>query len=150
MSEVAKTWKVIVMAISVPPLLLMIFAAILGDDISNQAFKRFGNALITGYTFSTGLLFINMFFYADSRHRPLAPLFGMMLATIFGSIITVWLLSQGDLLLEENGSVRAQALSNIVRILVSLVALIMAVTVAVGGTFVAITSRPKRKLFEEE
>ena len=150
MSEVSKTWKIIIMAISAPPLLLMIVAVILGDDITSQSFKRFANALITGYTFGAGLLFINMFFYADSRHRPLAPLFGMMLATIFGSMITLWLLSQGDLLLEENGSVRAQALSNIVRTLVSLVALIMAVAVVVGGTFVAITSRPKRKLFEEE
>tara|TARA_B110000438_G_scaffold16226_1_gene15247 strand:- start:6829 stop:7281 length:453 start_codon:yes stop_codon:yes gene_type:complete len=150
MSEVSKTWKIIIMAISAPPLLLMIIAVILGDDITSQSFKRFANALITGYTFGAGLLFINMFFYADSRHRPLAPLFGMMLATIFGSMITLWLLSQGDLLLEENGSVRAQALSNVVRILVSLLALIMAVAVAVGGTFVAITSRPKRKLFEEE
>ena len=150
MSEVSKTWKIIIMAISAPPLLLMIIAVILGDDVTSQSFKRFANALITGYTFGAGLLFINMFFYADSRHRPLAPLFGMMLATIFGSMITLWLLSQGDLLLEENGSVRAQALSNIVRILVSLVALIMAVAVAVGGTFVAITSRPKRRLFEEE
>ena len=150
MSEVSKTWKIILMAISAPPLLLMIIAVILGDDVTSQSFKRFANALITGYTFGAGLLFINMFFYADSRHRPLAPLFGMMLATIFGSMITLWLLSQGDLLLEENGSVRAQALSNIVRILVSLVALIMAIAVAVGGTFVAITSRPKRRLFEEE
>lgn len=145
-----KTWKVIVMAISVPPLLLMIIAALLGDDISNQAFKRFGNALITGYTFSAGLLFINMFFYADSRQRPLAPLFGMLLATIFGAIITLWLLSQGELLLEDNGSTRAQALSNVVRILVSLIALMMAIIVSVGGVFVAITSRPNRKLFEEE
>ena len=150
MSEVSKTWRIIIMAISAPPLLLMIIAVILGDEVTGQSFKRFANALITGYTFSAGLLFINMFFYADSRHRPLAPLFGMMLATISGSMITLWLLSQGDLLLEENGSVRAQALSNIVRILVSLVALIMAVAVAVGGTFVAITSRPKRRLFEEE
>ncbi|MCS5534146.1 MAG: hypothetical protein NZ736_07815 [Candidatus Poseidoniaceae archaeon] len=150
MSEVSKTWKVIVMAISVPPLLLMIIGALLGDDISNLAFKRFGNALITGYTFSTGLLFINMFFYADSRQRPLAPLFGMLLATIFGTMITLWLLSQGDLLLEDNGSARAQALSNIVRILVSSLALIMAVVVSVGGVFVAITSRPNRNLFEEE
>ena len=150
MSEVSKTWKIILMAISAPPLLLMIIAVILGDDVTSQSFKRFANALITGYTFGAGLLFINMFFYADSRHRPLAPLFGMMLATIFGSMITLWLLSQGDLLLEENGSARAQALSNIVRILVSLMALIMAVAVAVGGTFVAITSRPKRRLFEEE
>lgn len=150
MSEMVKTWKVIVMAISVPPLLLMIIAALLGDDISNQAFKRFGNALITGYTFSAGLLFINMFFYADSRQRPLAPLFGMLLATIFGAMITLWLLSQGELLLENNGSTRAQALSNVVRILVSLIALMMAIVVSVGGVFVAITSRPNRKLFEEE
>ena len=150
MSEMVKTWKIIVMAISVPPLLLMLIAALLGDDISNLAFKRFGNALITGYTFSTGLLFINMFFYADSRQRPLAPLFGMLLATTFGAIITLWLLSQGELLLEANGSTRAQALSNVVRILVSLIALIMAIVVSGGGVFVAITSRPNRKLFEEE
>jgi len=91
-----------------------------------------------------------MFFYADSRQRPLAPLFGMLLATIFGAIITLWLLSQGELLLENNGSTRAQALSNVVRILVSLIALMMAIVVSVGGVFVAITSRPNRKLFEEE
>mgnify|MGYP000935667234 FL=1 len=150
MSGVAKTWKVIVMAISVPPLLLMIIAALLGDDIGAQAFKRFGNALITGYTFSAGILAINMFFYADSRKRPLAPLFGMLLATIIGVMTTLWLLSQGELLLEDNGSAMAQAFSNLVRILVSTLAMMMAVIIAVGGVFVAITSRPNRKLFEEE
>ena len=150
MSEIAKTWKVIVMAISVPPLLLMIIAALLGDDIGSQAFKRFGNALITGYTFCAGILSINMFFYADSRKRPLAPLFGMLFATLFGAMVTLWLLSQGDLLLEENGSAMAQAFSNLVRILVSSMAMMMAVVISVGGVFVAITSRPKRKLFEEE
>ncbi|MBT5254888.1 MAG: hypothetical protein HOL72_03900 [Euryarchaeota archaeon] len=150
MSEIAKTWKVIVMAISVPPLLLMIIAALLGDDIGSQAFKRFGNALITGYTFCAGILSINMFFYADSRKRPLAPLFGMLFATLFGAMVTLWLLSQGDLLLEENGSAMAQAFSNLVRILVSTLAMGMAVIITVGGVFVAITSRPKRKLFEEE
>jgi hypothetical protein len=91
-----------------------------------------------------------MFFYADSRNRPMAPLFGMILATLTGAMVTLWLLSQGDLLLEANGSAMAQAFSNLVRILVSSMAMMMAVVVSVGGVFVAITSRPKRKLFEEE
>lgn len=150
MNKQSKSWKVIIMAICFPPLLLMLIAVFLGDDITNQAFKRFANAVITGYTFSAGLLLVNMFFYADSRQRPLAPLFGMLFATLCGALITLWLLSQGDLLLEENGSARAQALSNLVRILVSSMALIMALAVSVGGAFVAITSKPNSELFEEE
>ena len=91
-----------------------------------------------------------MFFYADSRKRPMAPLFGMALATLIGAMVTMWLLSQGDLLLEANGSAMAQGFSNLVRILVSTLAMMMAVVITVGGLFVAITSRPKRNLFEEE
>jgi hypothetical protein len=60
------------------------------------------------------------------------------------------LISNSDLLLEANSGIRAQILSNIVRLLVSGTAMATAGLLAVGLTFAAITGRPRRVLFYEE
>ena len=98
-----------------------------------------------------GILLIgNLFFYADSRHRPLAPLVGMVFALSVGLIISWILISYENLLLEANSGLRAQMLSNVVRLLVSVTAMGLASILAIGTTFALITGRPRRELFIEE
>ena len=68
-----------------------------------------------------------------------------------GGLITYFFLAQGDLLMENNGSIRAQALSNIIRFGTTVLAMTMAMVV-VGGTLLAslLNSPPKQLVFEEE
>jgi hypothetical protein len=98
-----------------------------------------------------GLILIgNLFFYADSRHRPSAPFVGMIFALAIGILIAWALISQDDLLLEANSGLRAQMLSNVVHLLVSGTAMMVASILAIGYTFAAITGRERSILFEEE
>ena len=98
-----------------------------------------------------GLILIgNLFFYADSRHRPFAPFFGMIFALAVGIVIAWALISNDDLLLEANSGLRAQMLSNVVHLLVSGTAMALASLLAIGVTFAMITGRSRRVLFEEE
>ena len=93
----------------------------------------------------------NLFFYADSRQRPLAPLFGMLSAAVMGVVVTVLLLNQGPLLMEDNGSIRAQILYNVVHMFVSAGAILLALALSLGFTFSTITAqKPRRTVFEEE
>ena len=98
-----------------------------------------------------GIILIgNLFFYADSRHRPLAPLVGMIFALAVGLALSWALISNDDLLLEANSGLRAQLLSNVVHLLVSGTAMALASILAFGMTFAMITGRERRLLFEEE
>jgi hypothetical protein len=54
------------------------------------------------------------------------------------------------LLLEANSGLRAQVLSNIVHLLVSATAMLLAAVLAIGTTFAMITGRKRSILFEEE
>ena len=123
---------------------------VFGDDFHPDSFKRFGNALLTSYVVVGILLIGNLFFYADSRHRPLAPLVGMVFALSVGLLISWILISYENLLLEANSGLRAQMLSNVVRLLVSVTAMGLASILAIGTTFALITGRPRRELFFEE
>jgi hypothetical protein len=92
-----------------------------------------------------------LFFYADSRQRPLAPLFGMLAAAAMGLLTSVILLDNTDMLMENNGSIRAQIMYNIVHMLVSAGAIVLAFGLALGLTFATITAQKARKTsFEEE
>ena len=76
---------------------------------------------------------------------------GMCLSVALGVGLTVFFLSQGELLMEDNGSVRAQALSNIVRFGTTMIALAMAAVIVFGTLFSSLMSGPKRTVhFEEE
>jgi len=105
---------------------------------------------LTSFIIMGILLLGNLIAYADSRHRPAAPLVGMLAAITVGILLAVALVSYSDLLLESNSGVRSQILSNIVRLLVSGSAMAIAGVLAVGLTFAAITGRPRRVLFYEE
>ena len=74
----------------------------------------------------------------------------MMVASAVGILVTWSLVSYDDLLLEANSGMRAQVLSNVVRLLVSGTAMLLASILAIGLTFAAITGRRRRVLFLEE
>ena len=150
MSKNGSSWKLLSLAAALPILVIIAIDISLGDDIHPESFKRFGNALLTSYVLMGILLMGNLFFYADSRHRPLAPFVGMMFAVGIGILISWALVSYDDLLLEANSGLRAQMLSNIVRLLVSSTAMLLASLLAIGTTFAMITGRKRRVLFDEE
>ena len=150
MRQQGSSWKLLVLAASLPILVLVAINVSLGDDFHPDSFKRFGNALLTSYVVVGILLIGNLFFYADSRHRPLAPLVGMVFALSVGLLISWILISYENLLLEANSGLRAQMLSNVVRLLVSVTAMGLASILAIGTTFALITGRARRELFFEE
>ena len=150
MKQQGSSWKLLVLAASLPILVLVAINVSLGDDFHPDSFKRFGNALLTSYVVVGILLIGNLFFYADSRHRPLAPLVGMVFALSVGLLISWILISYENLLLEANSGLRAQMLSNVVRLLVSVTAMGLASILAIGTTFALIAGRPRRELFFEE
>ena len=150
MSKPNASWIILGLAAILPILVLVAIDISLGDDIHPESFKRFGNAVLTSYVLMGIVLMGNLFFYADSRHRPLAPFVGMMFAVGVGIIISWSLVSYDDLLLEANSGLRAQMLSNIVHLLVSGTAMLLASILALGMTFATITGRKRRVLFEEE
>ena len=142
------------LAFFLPPLLILAIEMTLSGDFkhidSGVSFTRFANATLTAYTLCSLFLLGNLFFYGESRNRPLAPLVGMVVATALGVLATVLFIGQGSMLLENNGSVRAQTIYNIVHMFVSSGAIFMGVSVGVGVTFSAITSQKPRSNFVSE
>ena len=150
MREPNASWKLLTLAAILPVLVLVTINLSIGDSSHPESFKRFGNALLTSYVLMGVVLLGNLFFYADSRHRPFAPLVGMLVAIGIGVLISWALVSNDDLLLEANSGLRSQMLSNIVHLLVSTAAMLLAALLAFGATFAMITGRERRVLFEEE
>ena len=150
MREPNASWKLLTLAAILPVLVLVTINLSIGDSSHPESFKRFGNALLTSYVLMGVILLGNLFFYADSRHRPFAPLVGMLVAIGIGVLISWILVSNDDLLLEANSGLRSQMLSNIVHLLVSTAAMLLAALLAFGATFAMITGRERRVLFEEE
>ena len=153
-SSLSMTWRMILLAFLLPPLFILalditFYGSFKGID-SGVTFTRFANATLTAYTLCSLFLLGNLFFYGESRNRPLAPLVGMIFATLLGILSTWFFIGQGPMLLEDNGSVRAQAIYNIVHMFVSSGAIILAVCVALGVTFSAITSQKPRSDFDLE
>ena len=150
MREARSSWKLLALAAILPILVLVTINLSISDGYHSESFKRFGNALLTAYVLMGILLLGNLFFYDDSRHRPFAPLVGMMVTIGIGLLVTWALISNDDLLLEANSGLRAQVLSNIVHLLVSATAMLLAAVLAIGATFAMITGRKRSILFEEE
>ena len=150
MRQSTSSWRLLVLAALLPILVLVAIDVSLDNDSHPESFKRFGNAVLTSYIIVGLVLIGNLFFYADSRHRPSAPFVGMAFALAIGILIAWALISQDDLLLEANSGLRSQMLSNVVHLLVSGTAMMVASLFAVGFTFAAITGRERRILFEEE
>ena len=150
MKKATASWKLLILAASLPILVLVSIDISLGNSSHHDSFKRFGNALLTSYVIMGLVLMGNLFFYADSRHRPFAPFVGMMFSLAIGILIAWALISNDDLLLEANSGLRAQMLSNIVHLIASGTAMVLASLFAIGMTFAMITGRERRLLFEEE
>ena len=136
---------------TVPATLLVLTLLFVREASLEGALVRFVNAMLTSFTLVSFVLLTTLFAYGDARKRPLAPLFGMVLMVGAGGLITYFFLAQGDLLMENNGSIRAQALSNIIRFGTTVLAMTMAMVV-VGGTLLAslLNSPQKHLVFEEE
>lgn len=156
MSELKQTlnFKILFIAFLLPIFLIWIIDSTIKGDFSSfdtgDSFTRFANAILTSYTLGSVILLGNLFFYADSRKRPMAPLFGMILAVLIGIFATLFLIGMGPMLLEANGSVRAQTVYNIGHTIVSFIAISLAIAVCVGSMFAALTNGKKRKIFYEE
>ena len=73
----------IVIAALLPIIILVTIDIYLNSHFHNESFKRFGNAILTSYVIVGIILIGNLFFYADSRHRPMAPFVGMIFALAF-------------------------------------------------------------------
>ena len=144
------SWRLLVLAAMLPILLLITIDISIDNSFHPESFKRFGNALLTSYIVVGLILIGNLFFYADSRHRPSAPFVGMIFALAMGTLLAWALISQDDLLLEANSGLRSQMLSNVVHLLVSGTAMFVASLMAIGFTFAVITGRERKILFEEE
>lgn len=156
MSEVKQTLnlKILFMSFLLPIIVIWIIDSTLKGDFSSfdtsDSFTRFANAILTSYTLGSLFLLGNLFFYADSRKRPLAPLFGMVLAVLIGILATLVLIGMGPMLLEANGSVIAQTVYNIGHTIVSFLAISLAVAVCIGSMFATLTNGKKRRIFHEE
>ncbi len=156
LSEIKQTLslKILLISFLLPIILIWVIDSSLSGGYSgfdtSDSFTRFANAILTSYTLGSVILLGNLFFYADSRKRPLAPLFGMFLAVLLGILATTTLIGMGPMLLEANGSVRAQTVYNVGHTIVSFFAIALASSICIGAMFATLTSGKKRKIFEEE
>ena len=120
------------------------------DDLN----PRIANSVLTSFILVSTFLLGNMFFYGESRKRPLAPIFGMIVAVLIGLFATVFFINQGPMLLEGNGSVRAQLVYNIGHTIVSISALTLSLIITLGILFSTITHSSSKisntSFFEEE
>lgn len=143
--------------------LLFPIALILAIDYSMNGFPdlsmdninpRIANSTLTAFILCSTFLLGNMYFYGESRDRPLAPLFAMVIAILVGFGVTIFFIEQGDMLLENNGSVLAQLVYNISHTIVSIFALMLAFGIAIGILFSSLTHSKSKitetKLLEEE
>jgi hypothetical protein len=143
--------------------LLFPIALILAIDYSMHGFPdlsmdninpRIANSTLTAFILGSTFLLGNMYFYGESRGRPLAPLFAMVIAILVGFGTTIFFIEQGDILLEDNGSIIAQLVYNISHTIVSIFALILAFGIAIGILFSSLTHSKSEineaKLSEEE
>jgi len=114
-------------------------------------FIRFTNSLLTSFTLFSFMLLLTLFVYGDARKRPIAPLIGMLMSVLLGLGLTLFFLAQGELLMENNGSVRAQALSNTIRFGTTVIGLGLAMVIVAGTLFASLMNGPSQTIhFEEE
>ncbi|MCH1538214.1 MAG: hypothetical protein L7S48_07380 [Candidatus Poseidonia sp.] len=149
-SETNKLSTLLLTSLLIPGVLLGLTYG-LHPDIGEGTLIRFANSMLTSFTMISFLLLLTLFVYGDARKRPVAPFIGMLLCGLFGVAMSIFFLSQGDLLMEENGSVRAQALTNIIRFSTTVIACAIAAMLVLGMLFASLMHTPPARLeFEEE
>ena len=93
MRESTSSWRLLLLAALLLILVLVAIDVSLDNSFHPESFKRFGNAVLTSYIVVGLILIGNLFFYADSRHRPSAPFVGMFFALAIGMLIAWALIS---------------------------------------------------------
>ena len=140
--------KVVAIGLAFPIILVAALDYSLNDSIPNFGIEelnpRIANSALTAFILASTVLLGNMFFYGESRNRPLAPIFAMVIAVLVGVLATIFFINQGPMLLEENGSVRAQLVYNIAHTIVSITALSLSLLITLGILFSVITHSPSK------
>ena len=140
--------KVVAVGLAFPIILVAALDYSLNDSIPNFGIEelnpRVANSALTAFILASTVLLGNMFFYGESRNRPLAPIFAMVIAVLVGVLATIFFINQGPMLLEENGSVRAQLVYNIAHTIVSITALSLSLMITLGILFSVITHSPSK------
>jgi len=140
--------KVVAIGLAFPIILVAALDYSLNDSIPNFGIEelnpRVANSALTAFILASTVLLGNMFFYGESRNRPLAPIFAMVIAVLVGVLATIFFINQGPMLLEENGSVRAQLVYNIAHTIVSITALSLSLMITLGILFSVITHSPSK------
>ena len=140
--------KVVAIGLAFPIILVAALDYSLNDSIPNFGIEelnpRVANSALTAFILASTVLLGNMFFYGESRNRPLAPIFAMVIAVLVGVLATIFFINQGPMLLEENGSVRAQLVYNIAHTIVSITALSLSLLITLGILFSVITHTPSK------
>ena len=124
-----------IVALFILPVLMISVVGLSLPDQGDAPFKRFANSLLTSYSVVTLFLIANMVFYADSRHKPMSPIVGMILSLIAGFGVAYLIFSSGEIMYEQNSTFRAQIFSNIVRLVVTLASVLSAALIVVGVGF---------------
>ena len=147
-SEKKPSSKIVLIGLAFPIILIAALDYSINGSIPNFAIDdlnpRVANSALTAFILASTVLLGNMFFYGESRNRPLAPIFAMIIAVSVGVLATIFFINQGPMLLEGNGSVRAQLVYNIAHTIVSLTALILSLMMALGLLFSTITHSPSK------
>jgi len=142
------TSKVVAIGLAFPIILVAALDYSINDSIPNFGIEelnpRVANSALTAFILASTVLLGNMFFYGESRNRPLAPIFAMVIAVLVGVLATIFFINQGPMLLEENGSVRAQLVYNIAHTIVSITALSLSLLITLGILFSVITHSPSK------
>ncbi len=140
--------KVVLVGLLFPVIFIVALDYSLNGSIPNfgidELNPRIANSALSAFILFSTLLLGNMFFYGESRNRPLAPIFSMAIAVMVGILATIFFINQGPMLLEGNGSVRAQLVYNIAHTIVSIIALSVSGLVTLGLMFSAITNSPSK------
>ena len=140
--------KIVLIGLIFPIILVFAIDYSVNGTIQNfgidQINPRIANSALTAYILASTVLLGNMFFYGESRKRPMAPIFAMIISVSVGVLATIFFINQGPMLLEGNGSVRAQMVYNVAHTIVSLSALILSLFIALGLLFSSITHGPTK------
>ena len=140
--------KVVFIGLLFPVILIVAIDYSMNGEIANFGMDdlnpRIANSALTAFILCSTFLLGNMFFYGESRKRPMAPIFAMIISVLVGVLATIFFINQGPMLLEGNGSVRAQMVYNIAHTIVSLSALILSLFIALGLLFSSITHAPSK------
>ena len=140
--------KIVLIGLIFPIILVFAIDYSVNGTIQNfgidQINPRIANSALTAYILASTVLLGNMFFYGESRKRPMAPIFAMIISVSVGVLATIFFINQGPMLLEGNGSVRAQMVYNVAHTIVSLSALILSLFIALGLLFSSITHAPTK------